>query len=101
MRETIITALVTVGKLDLLGKMIKTLVNSLKSRDGLAQSRLGHPDEPLYPKRESTVYLQSETNLKKLLNLQDITNLQLEVFHYLIKLLHGSSLCYCLEMLPL
>jgi hypothetical protein len=40
MRETIITALDTVGKLDLLGKMIKTLVNSLKSRDGLAQSRL-------------------------------------------------------------
>lgn len=77
MRGTIMTALVTVGKLYLLEKMIKTLGNSLKSRDGLAlySSSLGHPAELLYPKRESTVCLQSETNFKKLISLEDITNL--------------------------
>lgn len=35
MREIIIIVFDIVGKLDLLGKMIKILVNSLKSRDGL------------------------------------------------------------------
>lgn len=45
MRGTIITALVTVGKLDLFEKMITNLGNSLKSRDGSAQSAfcLGRP----------------------------------------------------------